>query len=66
MLNAEQGERFLPDIHFVEERYQDRWVNNMLSDYFWRSKQDVRTLSHTKKAFKCHFMSKFTLLLLCI
>lgn len=33
--SEEQGERFHQDIKKMERRYQGRWNENMMADYYW-------------------------------
>ena len=55
-LSEEQGERFHQDIRVMEERYQGRWDVNMLADYCWCLKRDVRASEHKRKSLKKPFL----------
>ena len=39
--SQEQGERFHQDIKVMEQRYQGRWNENMMSDYCWMLQRDL-------------------------
>ena len=52
MLNEEQGERFDHHIHFMEERCQDCWDINMLSDYLRYSNEIFVPYHKQKKILK--------------
>ena len=55
-LSEEQGERFHQDIRVMEERYQGRWDVNMLADYCWCLKRNVRASEHKQKSLKKPFL----------
>ena len=50
--SEEQGERFHQDISTIEERYQGNITINILTDYCWSLKRDIKDCSHRRKAMK--------------
>ena len=37
--SGEQGERFHQDIKTTEQRYEERWDENMITNYYWTLKK---------------------------
>jgi len=47
--SEEQGERFHQDLKEMERHYQGRWDENMLADYCWNLKREVKVTKNKRK-----------------
>lgn len=54
-VSDEHGERFHQDILSMEIRYQGKWSPNMLADYCWNLKRDVRDPKYRRKSYRATF-----------
>lgn len=55
-VSEEQGERFHQDIKVMEDRYQGRWDQRMMSDYCWNLMRDCVQQDHRRKSYKRTFL----------
>lgn len=53
-VSEEQGERFHQDISVMEIRYQGRWNVNMMADFCWTLKRDIKTNNKKRKRNPLH------------
>ena len=50
-VSANQSKRFQPDLKTIEERYQGRWDQHMMTDYCLNIKRDCPETIHKIKSF---------------